>query len=223
MQPVIAFDVWGDYAHFRKYYTTTSPLTFSLPPRTALMGIVGAISGLKKDEYIPALAGDRAHIAVSIVHPAKKVRIAENLIDTNTALLMSKIKNRTQIRLELVKDPRYRIYVSLQDTALHNRLKEMLVAHKCVYTPCLGISELIASFSYVKEYAAEVRAPEKHVNIISALNDTLIRDLAIEDDKEWTSQRSCLATWQKTDRSRDTQRSFTNETGKQSMPSSPNV
>jgi CRISPR-associated protein Cas5h len=188
MQPVIVFDLWGDYAHFRKYFTTTSPLTFLLPPRTALMGLIGAISGLKKEEYIPALAGDQAQLAVSICTPAKKVRMAENLIDTKTALFMGKIKNRTQIRLELVKDPRYRVYVGLQSQALRDLLKEMLVAHKCVYTPYLGISELIANFSFVGEYEAEARAPDEHVNIVSALNADLIRDLTIEDNKEYFSE-----------------------------------
>jgi CRISPR-associated protein Cas5h len=188
MKPVIVFDLWGDYAHFRKYFTTTSPLTFLLPPRTALMGLIGAVCGLKKEGYIPAFAGDQAQLAVSIRTPAKKVRMAENLIDTKTALLMGKIRNRTQIRLELVKDPRYRVYVSLQNQALRDLLKEMLVGHKCVYTPYLGISELIANFSYVGEYVAEARAPDEHVNIVSALNADLIRDLTIEDNKEYFSE-----------------------------------
>ena len=188
MQPVIVFDLWGDYAHFRKYFTTTSPLTFSLPPRTVLMGLMGAVCGLKKEEYIKVFAGDQARLAVSICHPTKKVRVAENFIDTKTALLMGKIRNRTQIRLELVKDPRYRVYVSLKNKALHDLLKGMLAAHKCVYTPYLGISELIANFSYVGEYATEARAPDKHVNIVSALNADLIRDLTIEDNKEYFSE-----------------------------------
>lgn len=188
MQPVIVFDLWGDYAHFRKYFTTTSPLTFLLPPRTALMGLIGAVCGLKKEEYIPALAGDQAQLAVSIRTPAKKVRMAENLVDTKSALLMGRIKNRTQIRLELVKDPRYRVYVSLENLALRDLFKEMLLAHKCVYTPYLGISELIANFAYVGEYDAEAKAPDEHVNIVSALNADLVRDLTIEDGKEYFSE-----------------------------------
>ena len=187
MQPVIAFDLWGDYAHFRKYFTTTSPLTFSLPPRTVLMGLIRAVCGLKKEEYIKIFAGDQARLAVSICLPTKKVRVAENFIDTKTALLMGKIRNRTQIRLELVKDPRYRVYVSLKNKALHDLLKGMLVARKCL-SPYLGISELIANFSYVGEYTTEARAPDKHVNIVTALNADLIRDLTIEDNKEY-SQR----------------------------------
>jgi len=152
------------------------------------MGIVGAICGLRKEDYVSALADNEALLTASILNPIKKVRISENLIDTKTALLMGKIKNRTQIRFEFIKDPRYRVYVSLKSEALHELLKEMLSAHKCVYTPYLGISELIANFCYVNEYAAETITPDEHVNIISALNNDLIRELNIESDKEYFSE-----------------------------------
>lgn len=45
---VLAFDIWADYAHFRKFYTTTSPLTFSFPPPPTIAGILGAIYGTEK-------------------------------------------------------------------------------------------------------------------------------------------------------------------------------
>ncbi|WP_231717005.1 CRISPR-associated protein Cas5 [Desulfosarcina ovata] len=55
MTRVLAFKLWGDYGHFRKYYTTTSPLTFEFPPPTSVVGIVSAIIGLDKEQY-PALS-----------------------------------------------------------------------------------------------------------------------------------------------------------------------
>jgi CRISPR-associated protein Cas5h len=47
---VLVFDIWSDYAHFRRGYTTTSPLTYPFPTRTALTGIVAAILGLEIDQ-----------------------------------------------------------------------------------------------------------------------------------------------------------------------------
>jgi len=49
---VLVFDLFGDFAHFRKYYTTTSPLTFSFPPPPTIAGILGAIYGASKEEYL---------------------------------------------------------------------------------------------------------------------------------------------------------------------------
>ena len=48
MKKVLVFDIWSEYGHFKKPYTTTSPLTFSIPSRTALTGIIGAILGIEK-------------------------------------------------------------------------------------------------------------------------------------------------------------------------------
>jgi CRISPR-associated protein Cas5h len=78
MDNVLVFDVWGEYAHFRKYYTTTSPLTFSIPPRTAICGLIAGIIGIDKDAYLRDFTKEKADIAVRILAPVKKVRVAND-------------------------------------------------------------------------------------------------------------------------------------------------
>ncbi len=96
MTRVLVFEVWGEYGHFRKHYTTTSPLTFSIPSRTALTGLIGAIIGLPKEEYLGYFRRKRAQIGVRLMAPVKKVRFSENLIDTKKAgPMMNEIKVRT--------------------------------------------------------------------------------------------------------------------------------
>ncbi|WP_407282739.1 type I-B CRISPR-associated protein Cas5b [Methanolobus sp. WCC1] len=170
MDKVLAFDVWGEYAHFRKYYTTTSPLTFSIPPRTAICGLIAAIIGIDKTEYLSYFSKDKADIAVKLLSPVKKVRLSENLIDTKTALVMSKIKNRTQIRFELLKDARFRIYFSHKEAELYEKLHSYLTQHQSFYTPCLGLSEHIANFAFVGEFSSELKnGTEDFVRIDSAI------------------------------------------------------
>lgn len=149
-ESVLVFDVWGDYAHFRKIYTTTSPLTYSFPPRTAICGIIGAIAGLSKEDYFRYFFRDAASIGCRILEPVKKVRIGENLIDTSNKN-MHLITNRTQIRFEFLKDPRYRIYFRHSDERFFKDLKDMLEEHRCVYTPCLGLSQLVCNFRLIGE------------------------------------------------------------------------
>lgn len=155
MNNVLVFDVCSEYAHFRKYYTTTSPLTFSIPSRTAICGLIAGIIGLGKDEYLNYFIKKRANIAVKILAPVKKVRIAENLIDTKRAAMMSRIKTRTQIRFEFLKDAKFRIYFQHTDPEVYGKVRDFLINHKCVYTPCLGLSENIANFSFVGEMKCE--------------------------------------------------------------------
>ena len=185
---VIVFDVWGDYAHFRKNYSTSSPLTYSFPPRTALSGLIGAIAGLDKSDYFSRFFRDNAMIGCKILSPVKKVRIGENLIDTKSALKMHLIKNRTQIRFEFVKDPKYRIYFSHSDEELYQKLKDLLSSHQSVYTPCLGLSELIRNFEYRGEFELE-RCGEEFMAIDSVVPGKLLLEPPdFEEGKEYFSE-----------------------------------
>ncbi|CAD7774235.1 hypothetical protein FHEFKHOI_01531 [Candidatus Methanoperedenaceae archaeon GB50] len=171
---LLVFDVWGDYAHFRRFYTTTSPLTFTVPPRTALCGLIGAMIGLEKEnnEYLKYFTTDKAYIGLKLLTPVKKVIIAENLIHTKNAkgIGMNLITERTQINFEFLKDPRYRVYFYHADKEIYQQLKENLEAHKSVYTPCLGLSENIANFAFVGEVEAKTNSSiNEYVQIDSVL------------------------------------------------------
>lgn len=147
----LVFDIWGDFGQFRKFYTTSSPLTFSFPPRTAVAGMLAAIVGIDKNEYLKYFRKADAHIALRIMKPVKKCRVSYNLIDTKTAKMMSRIQNRTQVTSELLKDCAYRVYFCHENNELYNNIKDSLVAHKCHYTLCLGLSEFLANFKFAYE------------------------------------------------------------------------
>jgi len=170
---VLIFDVWGDYAHFRRFYTTTSPLTFPIPPRTALCGLIAAIIGKEKEnnEYLKYFTLNKASIALRLLNPVKKVMIAENLIHTKNAKGpgMNLITERTRIRFEFLKDQKYRIYFHHTDEDICQQLKENLINHKSVYTPCLGLSENIANFKFVGEFKVSLKNSKDYVKIYSVL------------------------------------------------------
>ncbi|MEM3334056.1 MAG: CRISPR-associated protein Cas5, partial [Thermoplasmata archaeon] len=107
---VLVFDIWGDYAHFRKIETTTSPLTYFIPTRTALSGIISAILGLERDSYYELFFPENAQLAVRVLKSLKKVRININLIKTDEGFYLWDIRNnpRSPTPFEFVKDPNYR-------------------------------------------------------------------------------------------------------------------
>lgn len=185
---VLVFDVWGEFGHFRKHYTTTSPLTYSIPPRTAIAGMIGAIEGLGKNEYLKHFSKNDAYIAVKIIWPIKKTRISENLIDTKIAPMMSRIKTRTQIRFELLKDVKYRIYFSHTSEEIYNKLYTMLKEHKSVYTLCLGLSEHIANYEFVGEMNAVNEILDIDTEIHSVIPEKEILKINFEEGKEYFSE-----------------------------------
>jgi CRISPR-associated protein Cas5h len=185
---VLVFDVWGEFGHFRKHYTTTSPLTYSIPPRTAIAGMIGALEGFGKDEYLQHFSKENANIAVKISSPIKKTRIAENLIDTKIAPMMSRIKTRTQIRFEVLKDVKYRIYFSHSSEEVYNKLYSMLKEHKSVYTLCLGLSEHIANYEFIGEMEAVNELSDSEREIHSVIPEKELVKISFEEGKEYFSE-----------------------------------
>ncbi len=145
----LIFDLYGEWGHFRTFYTTTSPLTFSVIPPTAVFGIIGAILGLSKDknEYLKILRDSKTNIAIALKDKVRKTRLGINLVDTKQHFWI--IHNRTQIRTEFLRNARFRLFVSIENDNLFDTLTERVKAHKTYYTLSLGLSELLADFKYV--------------------------------------------------------------------------
>lgn len=174
MTRALSFRLWGDYGHFKKYYTTTSPLTFEFPPPPTLIGIISAIIGLDRDEYLNRFQDGTWKIAVCIMKPVKKVRWTVNLVDTKQHFW--KIENRTQIRTEYLKDPDFRIFFHHTDKKIYSELKHNLMHHYSVYSVSLGLSELLGDFEYcgeedLEEYHNSDWQPIRSVVPVSCLLD----------------------------------------------------
>ncbi len=185
---VVVFDIWGDYAHFRKFFTTSSPLTFSFPPPPTIAGILGAIYGTNKDtnQYLRMFTPEHCFIALRIIHPIKKVRMGLNLIDTKVGF---QPKRHTQIRTEFVKNPHYRIYFHHKHQEVLDHLTELLANHQTVYTLALGLSELLADFRLIGTFEAKKISPDRPLDIVTAITEDNLAELKVEPDKKYIKER----------------------------------
>ncbi|HHE39477.1 MAG TPA: type I-B CRISPR-associated protein Cas5 [Candidatus Cloacimonetes bacterium] len=175
MDKILKFKIWGDYAHFKKFYTTTSPLTFEFPPPPTIIGIISAIIGLDKNEYLEHFQNpDEFKIALSIQNLIKKVRWTQNLIDTKQQFW--RIKNRTQIRIEFLKDSAFVIYFSHKDGNIYDQLKKNLENHTSVYSISLGLSELLANFEFIDEIEIENSKSDDWIKVDSVLPYSCLQD-----------------------------------------------
>lgn len=69
---VLQIDLKGKMAHFRKFYANNTALSFSIPPRTTIMGMLAAMLGLPKEEYYALLGSDKIRIGIALRSPVKK-------------------------------------------------------------------------------------------------------------------------------------------------------
>lgn len=170
---VVVFDIWGDYGHFRVPYTTSSPLTFPIPSKTVLYGIVSAILGYDKNNYLEKFQENKWKFAIAIRNKIVTTNIPENFINTKAVKMFARMPKgkscRTQINLEFVKNPCYRIYATSLNETILEMLATYLKAHKTTYTVYLGISECIANFKYIGYFNCQEKKDDNFVEINSII------------------------------------------------------
>ena len=194
---ILIFDIRSEYGHFRKYNTTTSPLTYSIPTRTAIAGVLGAILGMEReiadgvypDGAVPVqefFSKANSNIAIQILNPVKKENVAMNLINTKTSFFDLTKAGRTQIEFELVKDVKYRIFFALNNNEeVFNELTQRIKFKKHHFSPYLGLAQFTATVDFVDIKQAELigNADENYVDIVTAVNlSKTISDQPIEFD-----------------------------------------
>ena len=164
---ILIFDIWGEYAHFKKIYATTSAVSYVIPPKTAIYGYVGAVLGFSKAEnqYLSYFADKKCLIGIGLQRPVLMKRIGVNLRPN----LKGEAKNAKPTMTEYVYQPRYRIYFSHEDAALQQKLREQLQAHQSVFTPTLGLASLVSNFEWVGEASASAITGEEAVPIHSVI------------------------------------------------------
>lgn len=179
---ILAFDIESEYAHFRKFNTTTSPLTYSIPTRSAITGFLGAILGIEREVsagkfregVVPVaeiFSKKNANIGVQLIHPVKKVNIAFNLLDTEkTAASFFNIKQPTQIEFELLKNPCFRIFINLRDETLFSELIDRVRKNRTHFTPYLGLSQFTATVKFRGVTKGKLLEGNNFHDIVTAVN-----------------------------------------------------
>lgn len=180
---ILIFDIISEYGHFRKYNTTTSPLTYSIPTRTAVAGILGAILGMEReladglypDGVIPVqefFSKANSDIAIQILNSVKKENVAINLINTKSSFYDLSKAGRTQIEFELVKNVKYRVFFALNNQSGFNELAKRIKTKNHHFSPYLGLAQCTASVEFVdiKQAKPMVNSDESYIDIITAVN-----------------------------------------------------
>jgi CRISPR-associated protein Cas5h len=172
---VLVFDISGPVGHFRKPYSPMSPVTYPFPPPTAVFGMVGAICGYAKDEYLDHINAAEVAVGIRLLRPTRKFRAALNLLNTKGKAVRNYFRPtgenpRIQIPHEFLRDPAFRIYFASRSDGLMSDLGGMLETASTAYTPCLGLSECIAQVQFVGEHSVEPIGSREPVEICTVLD-----------------------------------------------------
>jgi len=189
---LISFQISGRYGHFLRAEGGASAPTYPVPPRTVILGILGAVLGLNKDQ--PQTQLEPAHIALSgrlpqmHWHNAKLRKdpppaLPQTIKRTQKAEKSTKPEKATLIGQEWLFNPVYTVWVSVPEPYF-GELEQRLKKRRWHFQPSLGLSEMMAELTYLKsEEASSLLEGSYYMNsIFPQENGRLDTDKIFEDE-----------------------------------------
>lgn len=150
---ILIFDIQGYGAHFRKFYTNSSSLSYSVPPRTVLSGLIAAIMGIDRDAYYDDFSTDNIGIGVKKNKRTRKIMQTLNYLKITSSKHFQLPEEHTQIPFEIILGEHghvsYRLYVSHKDTNFMVELERRIKEKRYFYSPYLGAAPFSCSTNYV--------------------------------------------------------------------------
>jgi len=171
----VAFKLTGDYAHFSHPATIYSSLTYPIPPKTAIMGFLGALIG--EEEYYKlrdikySIKINKAIIKKSFVFNGIKSALSSNM-HIKEGWQDSSFKK--QFYRELICSPSYTVFIdlSLLNKSYQEKISNYLKEHKTAFTPYLGINFCLADFEWIEiEHISRVKDKMSEINTFTLKDD----------------------------------------------------
>jgi CRISPR-associated protein Cas5h len=166
IEQILAFSLSGRFAHFRKFYTNASSLSYLVPPRTVVLGILGSILMMPRDSYYDRLNPQHCRVSVAVNRGfIKKTVQSVNMIHDSYHRFLCKGTGQwkgmhSQCKLELLWPGNqemigYRVYTAFpREPELHSQLEQKLQAGHQGYGIYLGQRPFRAQIDGVHTYPA---------------------------------------------------------------------
>ncbi|WP_368491084.1 type I-B CRISPR-associated protein Cas5b [Clostridium sp. BJN0013] len=184
---ILIFDLKGKFAHFRKFYTNSSSLSYSIPPRTVIEGIIGAVLGMERDSYYEMLSKNICNIALRKLCSIYKIMQTVNYIKATSEKYLIEPKEHTQIPFEIItsKDSLvYRIYINSNNMKIMDSLKHSIENKNFEYIPYLGAAPFNCSLHFVASVQGKQMDCNSWQEISSVINSEYICSGGIDVGKQ---------------------------------------
>ena len=113
---ILELELSGKFAHFRKFYTNASSLTFTIPPRTVVAGLIASVLRYPRDSYYDNLSSGKLFVAVAVKRGVKPRKFMQTLNYIYYKNAIFDASTHGMCRLELLtgnddRDISYRIWL----------------------------------------------------------------------------------------------------------------
>ena len=191
---ITSFDIEGKFAHFRKFHGNNTAMSYTIPPRTTIIGMLAALMGESKDSYYEKYRAENLRIGIRVLSELKKSFHRLNLLMIKGSQDFRGGKGRIQTPFEVVtgndlkkESVKYRIYLAHgEDAELFYEIKKKLQNNERQFNISLGIAGFSAFISNVRNLSAtEISTQDKWVDLHSAGNSDQIDEIDFPDNPEF--------------------------------------
>ncbi len=161
----VVFRVSAPLAMFRKWWTTSSSVSYPFPTPTAVAGLIGAILGFEKGDtgsayYWEHLKGSQISI---LIERYRYMNMGINFLNTKTW------DGHTQIMHQFVRDGSYVVFYK----GSHERmLGEYIRKGWSIYTPYMGVAYALVKPEFIGVYEEE-EVSERYVDTVFPARDNV--------------------------------------------------
>jgi len=151
------FDIKGNWAHFRKPETNNNPLTHDFITKTALIGMIGAVLGIEREEMknlFPQLSEDLLY-GVCVKNAVKKESWAFTL------RYVVDFFQKAPKQMEFLKKPENRVVLALQNersASFFDAFQTAIEKQEAKFTPVLGLHNCPAELSFISGGEFDVKS-----------------------------------------------------------------
>jgi CRISPR-associated protein Cas5h len=181
---IVAFTYSAKFGHFLRAEANANGVTYPIPPRTVLLGLVGAVLGLGKDT--PQVLLPEARLAVggdlprrfwhrTIIRKKPPAPILRKI--TAKTKQQQREEEPSRFLMEWLWKPTYRVWAALPEP-YHADFAARLRERRWHFGPCMGLSEMLADLSEVVEAPAERLPAGVHQVSTAAPRDAVSVDSA---------------------------------------------
>ncbi|MEN2983774.1 MAG: type I-B CRISPR-associated protein Cas5b [Dictyoglomaceae bacterium] len=182
---ILVFDFYGKMAHFRKFYTNSSSLSYYFPPRTTIIGLIAGLLGYERDTYYELFSPEDTKITLSIRSPLRKVIQMINYVWADDVKYLNASKGQhTQVPFEIIfpqnikENVCYRIFFFHRNEDILNALEEKIKNYTFCFPPYLGVTEFVGNIEFVGKGSME-KNEENRVILDSIISVDYIKNRAI--------------------------------------------
>ena len=182
---ILKFEIYGKFAHFRKFYTNSSSLSYLVPPRTVVSGMLASVMKFERDSYYNLFSPEKLKISVAISSGTAITKQMQsinylhfkyhNFLSKGTGEI-KKLNMHSQCKLELLfaREGRigYTVYVSAiseESVKFIDDIEKRLLGGNLGYGVYLGQRQFMARIDSVQTYETNKKSFIEFSNYIDSI------------------------------------------------------